>query len=64
MKSTSIGIMIKRVSGLEGTKDVTDWESGFIRSIVIRTSNGEKTDALSESQVSIIVRIHNQHFAS
>jgi len=60
---TSIGNMIKRISGLSGTKDVTDWESDFIDSVVMKTNDGTQTIGLSEKQVEIVLRIHNKHFA-
>ncbi len=59
----SIGTMIKRISGLAGSRDVTDWESEFIRNISTRTNDGVKTTGLSDKQIEIIERIHNQHFA-
>lgn len=33
---TSIGTMIKRIAGLQGTRDITEWEDGFIGSVVVR----------------------------
>ena len=60
---TSIGTMIKRIAGLHGTKDVTEWESGFISGVVSKTNNGGATTCLTEKQIEIIERIHNQHFA-
>lgn len=60
--STSIGVMIKRISGLSGTKDVTEWEDGFIESIVSKTNNGQDTTRLTEKQVEVIERIHGKHF--
>ena len=60
---TSIGTMIKRIEGLGGTKDITDWETSFISSVVEKTIGGQRTTGLSEKQVEIIERIHNKHFA-
>lgn len=60
---TSLGTMIKRIEGLCGTKDVTDWETSFIASVVEKTLSGSRTTGLSEKQIEIIERIHNKHFA-
>lgn len=60
---TSIGTMIERISGLHGTKDLNEWETGFVCGIVSKTNNGERTTDLSAKQVEIVERIHNKHFA-
>jgi len=62
---TSIGTMIVRISGLHGTKEVTDWENTFIRSIVDKYNARDKSKAmeLTENQIAIIERIHDKHFA-
>ncbi len=59
----SIGTMIKRIEGLCGTKDVSEWESSFIASVVERTLSGARTTGLSAKQVEIVERIYNKHFA-
>ena len=60
---TSIANMIKRIGGLSGTKDVTEWESDFINSIIERTGNGTSTTNLTGKQVEIIQSIFKKHFA-
>lgn len=60
---TSLGTMLKRISGLHGTKDVSDWESRFIGSVWEKSGYGKDTTALSAKQIEIIERIHNKHFA-
>jgi hypothetical protein len=60
---TSIGIMIKRIKGLHGTSDLTDWENRFVGSVWEKTDAGINTVSLSEKQIEIIERIHNKHFA-
>lgn len=59
----SVGQMIKQIAGLEGTKDVTEWEDGFIHGVVVWSDNGEKTSHLSDKQVAVIERIYRKHFA-
>jgi hypothetical protein len=63
--ANSIGTMIIRISGLHGTKDVTEWENDFIRSIVEKYNARDKSKAmeLTQKQVEIIERIHDKHFA-
>ncbi len=60
---TSIGTMIKRIAGLQGTRDITEWEDTFIGSIIDLTEGGKETAILSAKRVEIIERIHNKHFA-
>ena len=59
----SIGTMVKRIEGLVGTSDVTEWENNFIESVVEKTDCGNNTSRLTEKQLEVIQRIHNKHFA-
>lgn len=59
----SIGTMIKKLEGLIGTKDVSEWEDNFIDSILQQTDSGKKTSHLSEKQVAVIEKLHTKHFA-
>lgn len=59
----SISTMIKRIGGLQGTKDLTEWEDEFVSNVVDRTRNGEQTTSLTSRQAEIIERIHDKHFA-
>ena len=56
--------MVKRVAGLQGTKDVSDWEDQFIASIVQKTREGEDTSGLSERQITALERLFEKHFAA
>ncbi len=60
---TSIGSMIKRIAGLQGTGDINEWEDTFIGSVIERTNEGKNTTSLSAKQVEIVQRIFNKHFA-
>lgn len=60
---TSLNTMVKRCAGLVGTKDVSDWESNFLQSIVERTKSGDNTTSLTEKQIDVLERIFNKHFA-
>lgn len=58
----SLGSMVGSIAGLAGTKDVTEWESTFIESVVDRTNNGSNTGSLSDKQITVIERIYKKHF--
>jgi hypothetical protein len=58
----SLNNMVKRISGLT-SKDLTEWEEGFVESILERTDNGTDTSMLSEKQILVVERIFNKHFA-
>lgn len=60
--STSVGTMIKRLSGMVGTKDLNAWEAEFVSGVVQRTADGARTEGLSEKQLEVIARIHGKHF--
>lgn len=59
----TLNTMVKRIAGLAGTKDISDWEDDFIQSVVTKTKEGENTTSLTERQIEVIERIHNKHFA-
>lgn len=60
---TSLNEMVRRIEGLQGTKDVSEWESNFCGSVARQTQSGKDTSKLSEKQIEIVERIHNKHFA-
>lgn len=60
----SLTTMIKRLSGLQGTRDLTNWEQGFVDTIVKTTQDGKSTLMLTSKQTEIILTIHNKHFES
>jgi hypothetical protein len=59
----SIGTMIRQIEGLHDTGDVTEWENGFIESVVTKTGSGADTRALTEKQIETVERIWRKHFA-
>ena len=61
--STSIGNMIKRISGLLGTEDLSEWETEFVESVVERSQDGATTVLLTEKQITKIEQIFNKYFA-
>jgi len=54
--------MIQRLEGLLGTKDLTEWEQGFVRSLASRMHAGEVTE-LTGDQVEKLDELHGKHFA-
>ena len=54
--------MIQRLEGLMGTKDLTEWEQGFVRSLASRMHAGEVTK-LTGDQVEKLDELHRKHFA-
>lgn len=61
--SVSVGAMIAQIEGLHDTADVTEWENGFIESVVTKTQSGKDTRGLSEKQIETVERIWRKHFA-
>jgi hypothetical protein len=59
---TTLNTQVKRVAGMLGTKDLSDWEVSFVQSLVEKTKNGDDTRSLTEKQVTVLERIHNKHF--
>ena len=54
--------MIRKLEGMIGSKDLGDWESGFVESLVAKVDAGEVT-SLTERQVETLDRLHGKHFA-
>jgi hypothetical protein len=61
--TVSLGTMVKQISALIDTKDVNEWENGFIESVAFKTAFGSKTTGLTEKQVETVERIWRKHFA-
>lgn len=58
----SLNAMVKKVAGLADTRDVTDWENRFIKSVVEQTGNGTNTTSLTEKQITSLEQLHDKHF--
>ena len=61
---TTLNTMVKRVAGLQDTRDVSEWESEFIASVIEKTRGGDDTSKLTEKQVDVLQRIFRKHFAA
>lgn len=59
----STNTMLKQCAGLVDTKDVTDWQNGFLKSVLERSENGSRPDLLSDKQLEVLESIHRRHFA-
>lgn len=58
----SVLIMLSQCAGLIDTKDVNDWENGFLKNVVEQCESGNTT-ALTSKQVESIARLWQKHFA-
>lgn len=59
----SLGAMVEQIAGMLGTDDLTDWETGFVDSIVERIGERRDTTRLSPRQAETVERIWRKHFA-
>lgn len=53
---------LSQCAGLIDTKDVSEWENGFLKNVVERCESDDTT-VLTEKQVEVLDRIYNKHFA-
>ena len=61
-RTVSTTTMIRRLEGMLGTKDLSDWEQGFVETLVEKLDAGKVT-SLTERQVETLERLHGRHFA-
>ncbi len=60
----SLGTKIEQLDGLRDTKDLSEWEQGFVTSILESyLLAGRDTRILTSKQVDVIERIWTKHFA-
>lgn len=63
-RTVSIGTMIEQIDGLRDTRDLTEWEQGFVTGILERYLQAHKdTRWMSSKQVDIVDRIWRKHYA-
>lgn len=60
---TSVRTMLIQLAGLVDTRDVSDWENGFLKSVLRQSENGARTSPLSEKQLERIEQLWRKHFA-
>ena len=64
MRSVSVGVKLEQIDGLRGTNDLSDWEQGFVVSVMRRyRQSGDRTSTLTDEQVTKIDEIWSRHFA-
>jgi len=59
----SLNTMVKKVAGLADTRDLSDWENQFVKSVVEKTADGDNTTSLTEKQIDVLERLFDKHFA-
>ena len=64
MRNVSIGAMVEQLDGLRDTKDLSDWENGFVTSVLHQYLKAGKTTVdFSEKQIEKIKNIYDKHFS-
>lgn len=58
----SVRQKIQQCEGLIDTRDVNDWENGFLKGLAASTTDGDTTH-LTQKQVEVLERIYGKHFA-
>ncbi len=58
----SVAQKLQQCEGLIDTRDVNDWENGFLKGLVASSRDGDTTH-LTQKQVEVLDRIHGKHFA-
>ncbi|RWA55304.1 hypothetical protein AU476_07285 [Cupriavidus sp. UYMSc13B] len=61
MKLVSTTTMIKRLESLLGTRDLSEWEQGFVRKLAEQAAAGQVT-GLTGAQVDKLDELHGRHF--
>ena len=58
----SVAKMLERVSALIDTKDITEWENQFLKSVWGRSKEGKETQRLTGPQIESIEKIFTKHY--
>lgn len=59
----SLQTKIQQIHGLADTKDASEWETNFIKSVWAWSYEGKFTTGISDKQIAVIERIWEKHFA-
>ena len=62
MPNVSVGAMLRQIAGMVGTKDLSPWETGFLKNVLTRTNDGARTSILTADQVEKVEQIYEKHF--
>jgi hypothetical protein len=60
----SVRTMLLQVAGLVDTKDVGDWENGFLKSVLKISEDGARSSRLTEKQIERLEEVWRKHFAA
>lgn len=63
MSTVSLGTMLRQMSGMADTKDLSQWENRFLKNVLERTGEGARTSILTADQAEKVEEIWNRHFA-
>lgn len=64
-RAVDLATMLEQINGLRGTKDITHWEDGFIKSAYgwFQSTGKKDTTSLSPKQAETVEQIWKKHFA-
>jgi hypothetical protein len=60
----SVRTMLLQIAGLVDTKDVSDWENGFLKSVLRISEDGARSSRLTEKQIERPEEVWRKHFAA
>jgi hypothetical protein len=60
----SVRTMLLQIAGLVDTKDVSDWENGFLKSVLRISEDGARSSRLTEKQIERLEEVWRKHFAA
>lgn len=58
---SSTNEMLRQTAGLIDTKDVSEWENDFLKSVWEKSKEGERPDLLSPRQVEVLEKVWHKH---
>lgn len=62
MATVSLGAMLRQMSGMVDTADLSDWENRFLKNVLARTDEGARTSVITGDQAEKIEQIWSKHF--
>lgn len=57
----SVGGKLKQLAGMVDTKDLKQWENGFLKNVLRATGEGQRTSMLTGDQLEKIDEIFAKH---
>lgn len=64
-RTVSLASMLEQINGLRGTRDITPWEDGFIKSAYgwFQSTGKKDSTSLTSKQAATVEEIWKRHFA-